>query len=223
MSPTIARLDDCACPGASGAASTGHSRGGPGRPRRTSSTTAAPRGARSCAYGMAVQQHHRLPLAAVPHAEHHVADIHAFQTEAIEHEPHLPTRSRTNRGAVGGGADPFCRRDGTAATCRARSATNQSGSAVSAAITQRAHNYLSGTALAATSRTGSPRRTAARCALSASVLATVCNEVGRGLGIRDVPHGLDEWWPLPGDRGACSMRSLGRRQKRVFTPSAGNA
>ena len=35
--------------------------------------------------GMAVQQHHRLSLAAVPHAERHVADIHAVQAEAIEH------------------------------------------------------------------------------------------------------------------------------------------
>ena len=47
-----------------------------------------------------------------------------------------------------------------------------------------------------------PRRTAARCALSAGRSGCVCNEVGRGLGIRDVPHGLDEWWPVPGDRGA---------------------
>ena len=41
--------------------------------------------------GMAVQQHHRLPLAAVPHAERHLAGVDAVQLEPIEHEPHLPT------------------------------------------------------------------------------------------------------------------------------------
>jgi hypothetical protein len=39
---------------------------------------------------MAVQQHHRLPRAAVPHAERHLTDIDAVQPEAIKHEPHLP-------------------------------------------------------------------------------------------------------------------------------------
>ena len=39
---------------------------------------------------MTVQQHHRFPFAAVPHAERHVADIDAVQLEAIEHEPHYP-------------------------------------------------------------------------------------------------------------------------------------
>jgi hypothetical protein len=60
-----------------------------------------------------------------------------------------------------------------------RSATNQSGSAVSAAITKRAHNYLSGTALAATSRTGSPRRTAAVRAFSSNFSITQCVAVYR--------------------------------------------
>jgi len=46
---------------------------------------------------MTVQQHHRLSLAAVPHAERHFADIDAVQLETIEHEPHLPMRSRANR------------------------------------------------------------------------------------------------------------------------------
>ena len=41
--------------------------------------------------GMAMQQHYRLPLTAVPHAQRHLADIDAVQPEAIEHEPHLPT------------------------------------------------------------------------------------------------------------------------------------
>jgi hypothetical protein len=39
---------------------------------------------------MAMQQHHRLPLTAVPHAQRYLADIDAVQPEAIEHEPHLP-------------------------------------------------------------------------------------------------------------------------------------
>jgi len=37
--------------------------------------------------GMAVQQHHRPPLAAVPHAQGHLADIDAVQPESIEHGP----------------------------------------------------------------------------------------------------------------------------------------
>jgi hypothetical protein len=44
-----------------------------------------------------VQQHHRLPLAAIPHPERHLADIDTVQLEAIEHEPHLPGRSSANR------------------------------------------------------------------------------------------------------------------------------
>jgi hypothetical protein len=48
---------------------------------------------------MAVQQHDRFPLAAVPHAERHVADIDALQLEPIEHAPHLPMRPSANRGA----------------------------------------------------------------------------------------------------------------------------
>ena len=47
--------------------------------------------------GMTVQQHHRLPLAAVAHSERHLADINAVQLEAIEHQPHLPMRSSANR------------------------------------------------------------------------------------------------------------------------------
>jgi hypothetical protein len=39
---------------------------------------------------MTVQQHHRLPLTAVPHAERHIADIDPVQLEAVKHEPHLP-------------------------------------------------------------------------------------------------------------------------------------
>src|SRR5271170_838389 len=53
---------------------------------------------------MAVQQHHRRPLAAVSHAERHVADIDVLQLEAIEHEWGLPVRSSANRGASGGDA-----------------------------------------------------------------------------------------------------------------------
>jgi hypothetical protein len=47
---------------------------------------------------MAVQQHHWLSLAAVPHAERHVADVGAAQLEAIEHEPHLPMQFSANQG-----------------------------------------------------------------------------------------------------------------------------
>jgi hypothetical protein len=39
---------------------------------------------------MTVQQHHRFPVAAVPHAERHIADIDPVQLEAVKHEPHLP-------------------------------------------------------------------------------------------------------------------------------------
>jgi hypothetical protein len=46
---------------------------------------------------MTVQQHHRLPLTAVPHPERHLADIDTVQLEAIKHEPHLPTRSSANQ------------------------------------------------------------------------------------------------------------------------------
>ena len=56
--------------------------------------------------GMAVQQHHRLPLAAVPHAERHLADIDPVQLESIEHGSHLPMRSVPNRRCEGG-AGPF--------------------------------------------------------------------------------------------------------------------
>jgi hypothetical protein len=39
---------------------------------------------------MTVQQHDRFPVAAVPHAERHIADIDPVQLEAVKHEPHLP-------------------------------------------------------------------------------------------------------------------------------------
>ena len=44
--------------------------------------------------GMAVEQHHRLPLAAVPHAERHVTDIDSVQMEATEHGIRLPRALR---------------------------------------------------------------------------------------------------------------------------------
>jgi hypothetical protein len=46
---------------------------------------------------MTVQQHHRFPVAAVPHAERHVADIDPVQLEAVKHEPPstLADRART--------------------------------------------------------------------------------------------------------------------------------
>ena len=40
--------------------------------------------------GMTVQQHHRFPVAAVPHAEPYIADIDTVQLEAVKHEPQLP-------------------------------------------------------------------------------------------------------------------------------------
>jgi len=43
---------------------------------------------------MAVEQHHRLPLAAVPHAERHVTDIDSVQMEATEHGIRLPRALR---------------------------------------------------------------------------------------------------------------------------------
>jgi hypothetical protein len=47
--------------------------------------------------GMTVQQHHRLPLTAVPHAERHLTEVDTVHLESIEHEPRLPTRSNANR------------------------------------------------------------------------------------------------------------------------------
>lgn len=35
---------------------------------------------------MAVQQNHRLPVAAVPYAQRHFADVDVFEREAFEHE-----------------------------------------------------------------------------------------------------------------------------------------
>ncbi len=45
--------------------------------------------------GMTVQQHHRLPLAAVPDAERHLTDIDAIQLEAVKHEPRLAGQEMT--------------------------------------------------------------------------------------------------------------------------------
>ena len=53
-----------------------------------------------------MQRHHRLPITAVPDAQRHLANIDAIQPEAIEHQPHLPTRSATNQAAVEGSVDP---------------------------------------------------------------------------------------------------------------------
>ena len=48
---------------------------------------------------MAVQQHHRLPVAAVPYAQRHLADVDIFEREAFEHELLRPARRpRVGRG-----------------------------------------------------------------------------------------------------------------------------
>jgi hypothetical protein len=48
---------------------------------------------------MALQQHHRLPVAAVPYAQRHLADVDVFEREAFEPELLRPARRpREGRG-----------------------------------------------------------------------------------------------------------------------------
>ena len=82
------------------AAWTGRNHAGQHRQRRTSQPVAAPPGARSCASGMAVQQHHRLPRTAGPHAQRHLSDIDAVHLKAIL--LHLWQRFRRQRPAPRG-------------------------------------------------------------------------------------------------------------------------
>ena len=58
-----------------------------------------PDGARSYACGVAVQQHHRLSLAAVAHPQCHVADVDILEREPLKHQLLLP-RHDSYRGAL---------------------------------------------------------------------------------------------------------------------------
>src|SRR5580704_367689 len=50
--------------------------------------------------GVTMQLYHWLSLAAMPHAERHIADIDVVQLKAIEHEPRLPREVGADRRGV---------------------------------------------------------------------------------------------------------------------------